>query len=134
MEVADVLTRKVAAFCEHALSSALPVLFKPLFVQEPKIMRKTYVILMFAGLTTGVFAQTTAPQAGEKGGREHKGPPPAAIAACKGLASGAGCSFVGRENQNLSGTCFSPRTDRPLACRPPQGAKGSKGGAEGKKG
>jgi hypothetical protein len=69
-----------------------------------------------------------------QGGPEHHGPPPAAIAACKGLASGAGCSFVGRENQSLSGTCFSPRTDRPLACRPPRGARGAKGGPGGNKG
>ncbi len=61
------------------------------------------------------------------GGEHHHRPPPAAIAACKGLASGAGCSFVGRENQNLGGTCFSPNTDRPLACRPAGGGRGGPG-------
>ena len=70
-------------------------------------------------------------QGGQGSGEHHHGPPPAAIAACKGLASGAGCSFVGRQNQNLSGTCFSPRTDRPLACRPAGGGRSGQGGPGG---
>jgi hypothetical protein len=65
---------------------------------------------------------------GQGGGEHHHGPPSAAIAACKGLASGAGCSFIGRQNQNLSGTCFSPKSDKPLACRPAGGARGGQGG------
>lgn len=66
-------------------------------------------------------------EGGQSGGEHHRGPPPAAIAACKGLASGAGCSFVGRENKNRSGTCFSPATDKPLACRPAGGGPGGQG-------
>ena len=101
-------------------------------------MRKTLLVLVLAGLTTAVSAQTSAPQSGQQGqkgpGGEHRGPPPAAIEACKGLAAGAACSFVGRENQNRSGTCYSPSADRPLACRPPHGARNGKGASDGKKG
>lgn len=50
-------------------------------------------------------------------------PPPQAIDACKEKASGAACSFVGRNNKELTGTCFSPNPERPLACRPAQGEK-----------
>ena len=72
---------------------------------------------------------------GSQGGSERPhGPPPAAIAACKGLASGAGCSFVGRENQNRSGTCFSPAADEPLACRPERGGQGGQGASGAAKG
>jgi hypothetical protein len=68
------------------------------------------------------------------GSEHHHGPPPAAIAACKGLAAGAGCSFVGRNNQNRTGTCFSPAADKPLACRPERGGRGGQGGPGAAKG
>lgn len=58
------------------------------------------------------------------GGERPHGPPPQAIAACKGLASGAACTFQGRENKALSGTCFAPPGDNhPLACRPEHGGQ-----------
>jgi hypothetical protein len=41
--------------------------------------------------------------------------------------SGAACSFVGRNNAERTGTCFTPNADRHLACRPAHGAKGQGG-------
>jgi len=56
---------------------------------------------------------------GSGGGERPHGPPPQAIAACNGLVSGAACTFQGRENKTLSGTCFAPPgNNHPLACRP----------------
>lgn len=48
------------------------------------------------------------------------GPPPQAIAACKGLASNAACSFAGRNNETVTGTCAQPpgNGQGSLACRP----------------
>jgi len=61
-------------------------------------------------------------------------PPPEALAACQDKSSGAACSFVGRQKETLTGTCFAPRTDEsgssgdkgspPLACRPAHGGQG----------
>ena len=88
---------------------------------------KLLVALILAGMTAMATAQTNNPPAGSngqgggQGGR--KGPPPQAIAACQGLSSGAPCSFVGRHNNSLTETCFTPDSSHPLACRPAQGAK-----------
>lgn len=45
-------------------------------------------------------------------------PPREAVEACADKASGDECSFEGREGETVSGSCFSPDADRPLACRP----------------
>lgn len=61
---------------------------------------------------------------GAGGGDRPHGPPPQAIAACNGLASGAACTFQGRENKTLNGTCFAPPgNNHPLACRPEHGGQ-----------
>ena len=70
-------------------------------------------------------------------GERPNGPPPEAIAACKALASSAACSFVGRQGQKMSGTCFKPpaggqgkpvgQSEMPLACRPDRGGPGADG-------
>jgi hypothetical protein len=79
--------------------------------------------LILAGMTTMATAQTNPTngenaQGGGQGGSERRGPPPQAIEACKGKSSGAPCSFVGHNNNQRTGTCFSPNADRSLACRP----------------
>ena len=54
-------------------------------------------------------------------GPEREGPPrppPEAIQACEGMDSGEACAFTGRQGETLSGTCFTPASDKPLACRP----------------
>lgn len=71
------------------------------------------------------------------GGPPRGGPPAEAVAACKGKTSGASCSFTGRQNETLIGTCDSPPEGPPgssnassssnsgmLACRPARPAGG----------
>jgi len=117
-------------------------------------MRQVYVALLLAGLAAGVSAQTSPPQStggntgqggqgaggmgpgGQHGEHRHRPPPPEAIAACQGKAGGAACSFTGRENRALTGTCFAPPQgngeNHPLACRPTRpsgpGGQGGQGG------
>ena len=84
---------------------------------------------LLALISIAASAQTAPPppangaprsnQAGQGPGGPHRGPPPPeALAACQGHAPGAVCNFNDREGKALSGTCFSPQADRPLACRP----------------
>ncbi|MBT8440895.1 MAG: hypothetical protein KJO76_00805 [Gammaproteobacteria bacterium] len=47
----------------------------------------------------------------------RRGPPPQALEACEALVEGDPCSFTGRNEEQLNGSCFSPREDI-LACRP----------------
>jgi hypothetical protein len=76
-------------------------------------------------------------QGGTAGRGRRRGPPPEAIAACNGKASGAACTFTGRRGETLAGTCFAPRQRAasgtgaaaggpPLACRPARGARGGR--------
>lgn len=50
--------------------------------------------------------------------RGRRGPPSEALDACKGKASGDACSFESPRHGTVSGTCFAPKEDLPLACRP----------------
>ena len=48
-------------------------------------------------------------------------PPPEAVDACDGRASGDACSFETPDGDTLSGSCFKPDDapgDAPLACKP----------------
>lgn len=113
--------------------------------------------VLLAGLAALAGAQSNSPPSGsqatspaDKSGSPRRGPPPEAIAACKGKASGAACTFVDRENAKLTGTRFAPPphptgkapgqmdakpTDGqgglPLACRPTRGAPGGESGKRG---
>lgn len=49
------------------------------------------------------------------------GPPPEAIAACKGKTDGAACTFTGRRGEALTGKCFTPPAR-------PGGQQGGQGG------
>ncbi len=102
------------------------------------LLKSACTALLLLGAATAMAQPTSAGQ--QKGNgeeHEHRGPPPQAIAACNGKAAGAACSFTGRENQSLTGTCFSPPPraegaagsssagnanapsgNRPMACRP----------------
>ena len=85
--------------------------------------------VLLISLATSVCAQRT--------GERPNGPPPEALAACKALASAAACSFVGRQGQRVSGTCFKPpaggqgkpagQSEMPLACRPDRSGPGVDG-------
>ena len=61
-------------------------------------------------LCLGLAAEAKPPGGG-------RGPPPEAIAACEGKQAGDACSFEGRRGAE-EGSCFAPREDLPLACRP----------------
>lgn len=53
------------------------------------------------------------------GGDRPPGPPPEAIEACETLQVDDVCSFEGRDDELLTGTCMEgPRSDLPLACAP----------------
>ena len=49
--------------------------------------------------------------------REHRRPPPAAFEACATAIQGDRCSFAGRNEERVEGSCEAP-ADKPLACRP----------------
>jgi hypothetical protein len=55
----------------------------------------------------------------------RRGPPQVAIDACDSLSAGDACSFTGRNNEQMSGTCFAPQ-GRDLACKP-EGHEGGQG-------
>lgn len=84
---------------------------------------KSLVLILAAILTTAASAQNGPPPQGgggqgakamgQEGGGHHRGPPPEAFAACQGKASGAVCSFTGRQNEKLTGTCFVPPAGGP---------------------
>jgi hypothetical protein len=95
-------------------------------------MKIISITLLLAGFASGAFAQNSTPQSGDMTG-QRRGPPPQAIAACKNKTVGDACNFVGRRNNPLTGTCFSPparpadastsntsprQGERFLACRP----------------
>ena len=45
-------------------------------------------------------------------------PPREAVEACEDLEAGEECAFEGRDQETVTGTCFTPDQDKPLACRP----------------
>lgn len=66
------------------------------------------VVLIVSLMAAPVFAES---------GR--RGPPPEAIEACDGKASGDECSFTGRDGEDLEGTCGIGRGGgAQIACRP----------------
>lgn len=94
----------------------------------------TILAALILGLASLAQAQPASGNSGGSGpgGAEppRHGPPPEAIAACKGKAVGDNCSFVGRRGETLAGTCFTPPAmpqatgnsngqNRAVACRPP---------------
>lgn len=126
-----------------------------------KLIHLAFILVSFAaGMGTQALADSNSTGNGNTaahaqhegqgpggGGRRH-GPPPEAIDACQGKASGATCSFTDREGESLTGTCFAPparanasgqasgqnateaRTP-PLACRPARGPREAGNGPDG---
>ena len=64
------------------------------------------------------YTALAQPQPGQQGG-PHR-PPPEALAACQGKAADAACSFS-HDSRSVTGTCFTPASDKPLACKPAGG-------------
>lgn len=82
-------------------------------------MRTTHLHnLALIALLTVVGATVACAEPDDSGyGNQRRGPPPQALEACEALVEGDPCSFTGRNEEQLSGNCFSPREDI-LACRP----------------
>ena len=53
-------------------------------------------------------------------GGQMRRPPKEAIKACKNKNDNDNCEFTGR-GQSMTGTCFRPNQNVPLACRPNHG-------------
>ena len=81
------------------------------------------VVLIASLMAAPVFAESSGSE-GREGGQGRgpggrRGPPPEAIDACSGKASGDACSFTGRRNEALEGTCATGRGGGDqIACRP----------------
>lgn len=89
----------------------------------PHRMASTPLNLQAARLAAGLgllfslwscFAADEGP--GNGAGGRPPGPPPEALAACKGKTEGAKVSFTGRRGETLTGTCQT--TPQGLAARP----------------
>ncbi|MBB5204858.1 hypothetical protein HNQ51_002172 [Inhella inkyongensis] len=83
------------------------------FVSPLQPRAVSWQVLALAGLCLAASAHAQ-PEAGER----RQGPPPQALAACKSLSSGQACSFQRPNGSSVSGTCFAPRSELALACRP----------------
>lgn len=88
--------------------------------------RTTLARLAFAALA--LTALPALAQDHPRGGPGH-GPPPEALAACRGRSRGASCTVTPPNGRAMSGTCDSPSDDLPLACRPAHGPGGGPGHA-----
>ncbi len=92
---------------------------------------KTVSISLLASLALlasgPLWAQQETTMPGQAG--EHRGPPPAAIDACKSLAADAACSFTDKKGNEHDGVCRAPQ-DQPLACVPPHHRRPREGAAD----
>ena len=78
---------------------------------------KLFTALFFAFM---VSASVSYAAPGDRG--RPQGPPPEAIQACADLSQGDACSFTGRRDDVVSGTCIVlPSGDEGLACAPEGG-------------
>ncbi|MTW21552.1 hypothetical protein [Allochromatium palmeri] len=72
------------------------------------------LVLLLAGLAT-----TASARPGPGDGR--RGPPPEAIAACNSKSTNDSCSFTGRHDDTITGTCITPPDSDQFACVPEGG-------------
>lgn len=76
------------------------------------------LVLTTLGLSLALSACAFAERPdGDREGRGRHGPPPEAIEACVSVSEGSSCSFTGRRDDTLQGTCEIVR-DGQLACVP----------------
>jgi len=73
-----------------------------------------------------VLMMTTSVSCAAPGSRG--GPPPEAIEACAELSIGDSCSFTGRRDDTVEGSCGTPRNEETLACQPAGGSPSQHGG------
>ncbi len=89
-----------------------------------------------AGIFLNVFFQpvyAAEHQRPERSGK-HFGPPEEALLACKGLTENDPCSFAGRNDEQISGSCSLPprAEDTTLACKPANMPEPPEDGQEGR--
>ena len=72
------------------------------------------------------LAQSDAASAPDQHGQHHHGPPPEAIAACKGKAVGTQASFTDRAGRTISGACT--QMGDVVAVPPPRHTNGDRDG------
>ena len=78
-------------------------------------MTRLIIALLATTLLTGTaFAQDDTDN---KRKMDRRGPPEVALQACASSVQGDPCSFEGRRDNIVEGTCEAP-DDKPLACRP----------------
>ena len=81
-------------------------------------------------LFSSLFMAAAQAEDGQQGQRDgRRGPPQVALDACVAKVAGDACTFNGRNNEELTGTCFEPG-ERELACRP-EGHDRRQGGQRG---
>ena len=84
---------------------------------------KWFTALFLASMATASVSYAAGP--GDRG--RPQGPPPEAIQACASLSEGAVCSFTGRRNDEIKGTCIVlPDGGEGLACAPEGGPPGAR--------
>ena len=84
---------------------------------------KWFTALFAASMVSASVSCAAGP--GDRG--RPQGPPPEAIEACADLAEGDACSFTGRRNDEITGTCIAPPDgDGGLACAPEGGPPGAR--------
>lgn len=87
---------------------------------------KIFTALFFASM---IYASLSYAQPGGHG--RPQGPPPEAIEACADLSEGDACSFTGRRDDEVKGTCIVlPRGDEGLVCAPEGGPPHERGRPE----
>ena len=83
-------------------------------------MTRLIIALLATTLLTGTaFAQDDTDN---KRKMDRRGPPEVALQACASSVQGDPCSFEGRRDNIVEGTCEAP-DDKPLACRPEGGKR-----------
>lgn len=83
-------------------------------------VRTTLTTNLFLLLYTTATLSQARPESG--GGGRHHGPPPEAIDVCEGKKENAQCSFSGRGNDTVKGTCITPPGREELVCAPEGGS------------
>ncbi len=86
----------------------------------------THLLMSFALLSSAACipdadadSASSALAGGGGGGQRPPRPPQEALDACVELAAGDACEFD-HDGHHVTGTCFTPDEDHPLACKPDQ--------------
>ena len=118
----------------HALRVLLArlLLYTSSTFEEVVMKKKIVIVACLMGMLVSVgpaFAQDgqrgERTERGERG--QRRGPPAEAVEACAQARSGDACSFTSPRG-DVTGTCWAPDDDAPLACKPERGQRGERRG------